>query len=127
METVILSAIASVTDLKTNEIPHHIIIGGLIALFYGWIMGFLGNIWLGLILGFIMGTVLYAIGLWAGGDVKLLAVIGGFKGWDIIPYTIVLLSLVIIYYGVLKVINPEWNTAPMAHLFLCSELLMLII
>lgn len=64
------------TDHLTFWIPNAIILPAIL-------MGaYLTHNWLWMGIMFLMGTVLFARHLWAGGDVKLLALIGAFLGWQ---------------------------------------------
>ncbi len=78
--------LATIVDLARREIPDSISIGlvlwAIVAVCFGWLpFG-----WESLILGFVTGLILGAIGFWlrsfGGGDVKLLAALGAAVGFS---------------------------------------------
>lgn len=77
-----LLAIAMVSDVRRHRIPNQLILAGLavalaLQLYAGGIAG-LGNLVLGMLIGFGLFIPLYALGGMAAGDVKLMAMAGAF-------------------------------------------------
>ncbi|WJN57602.1 prepilin peptidase [Pseudomonas sp. SO81] len=77
-----LLAIAVVSDVRRHRIPNQLILAGLavaltLQLYAGGIAG-LGNLVLGMLIGFGLFIPLYALGGMAAGDVKLMAMAGAF-------------------------------------------------
>jgi prepilin peptidase CpaA len=78
-----LMILAIISDLRTQRIPKALTIPGL---FLGLAVGVLGG-WagfsaavLGVVVAFVLGTLLFSLGAIGGGDVKLLMVVGAFMG-----------------------------------------------
>ncbi|MDD0843776.1 A24 family peptidase [Pseudomonas sp. Gutcm_11s] len=77
-----LLAIAVVSDVRRHRIPNQLILAGLavalaLQLLAGGVAG-LGNLVLGMLVGFGLFIPLYALGGMAAGDVKLMAMAGAF-------------------------------------------------
>ncbi|MBI4147964.1 prepilin peptidase [Candidatus Woesearchaeota archaeon] len=86
----VLCAFASVTDLKTREVPDWLNYGGIIfGLGSHAIVSLLQwNVWLivdsiaGLLLGVALGCLMYYTGQWGGGDSKLVMALGALIGFS---------------------------------------------
>ena len=69
-----LMSIFTITDLVWRKIPNIVILPAII-------LGcFLTGNWLWMIVMFLIGAILFNHGVWCGGDVKLLALVGAFVG-----------------------------------------------
>ena len=85
---VFIGLVAAVEDLRRRQIPNWIpvaaIVGGLAIAFRdrGWSGA--GSSMLGLMAGFAVFFVFYALGAMGGGDVKLMAGFGAVLGWSLI-------------------------------------------
>ena len=85
---VFIGLVASIEDLRRRQIPNWIplaaIAGGLAIAFrdQGWSGA--GSSLLGLVTGFVVFFVFYALGAMGGGDVKLMAGFGAVLGWSLI-------------------------------------------
>lgn len=85
---VFIGLVAAVEDLRRRQIPNWIplaaIAGGLAIAFrdHGWSGA--GSSLLGLLAGFAVFFVFYALGAMGGGDVKLMAGFGAVLGWSLI-------------------------------------------
>lgn len=83
---VFIGLVAAIEDLRRRQIPNWIpvaaIIGGLAIAFrdHGWSGA--GSSALGLLAGFAVFFVFYALGAMGGGDVKLMAGFGAVLGWS---------------------------------------------
>lgn len=78
----------SILDISENRIPNWIVIPMTI------IIASALKTWPPAIVSFIGSALLYKEGIWAGGDVKLSAMVGAFLGWIgviVIPLTIILI------------------------------------
>ncbi|MDB5341640.1 MAG: signal peptide protein [Schlesneria sp.] len=77
---VLLTLMAAIYDLRTREIPDWISAALLMASVTVRLASISTGSWVGLLLGFAVGSaiglLLFALGAWGGGDVKLVAAIG---------------------------------------------------
>ena len=83
---VFIGLIAAIEDLRRRQIPNWIpvaaIVGGLLIAFRDRGLTGAGSSVLGLLAGFAVFLVFYALGAMGGGDVKLMAGFGAVLGWS---------------------------------------------
>ena len=95
---IVLGIVAAVWDLKSRRIPNFLTFGGALAaiLVHGYVEGLSGAGWS--VAGWLVGAAFFmpffALGGMGAGDVKLLAALGAWLGWAMLP-TIILLSSVV--------------------------------
>jgi prepilin peptidase CpaA len=80
----LISFIASITDLRTGLIPNRLtlpalVIAPLIGAAFGGLRGFVGAL-LGIVICGLVPLIFHRLGAMGGGDVKLFAALGGFAG-----------------------------------------------
>lgn len=113
LEYLLLAAfvlIAAIGDIRSRRIPNWLVLSGIItSLIYqtysGYGYGFI--FWLGgICVGFISLFPLYVLRAMGAGDVKLMALVGSFLGWEAVLQT---LLLTLVSGGVLSLLIIIWN------------------
>jgi prepilin peptidase CpaA len=95
---ILILAICVVTDLKSRKIYNKVIFPGILTAFilHGFMDGLsgLGIAVLGFTVGFVILLIPYLLGGMGAGDVKLLALVGAFKGMTFVLLTSVYMALI---------------------------------
>ncbi len=111
--TLVILILASITDLKSREVPDYlsyglIFIAFAIAITYTIVYGdykYLLNSIMGFIIGIIIAYLMFYLGQWGGGDSKLIMGLGAIIGFNIFSalgannYWLLILMLNIIFVG----------------------------